>query len=88
MWVKVTCWGKLVETANQCLRKGPQVLVEADRFEFDLETGGPQVFTRNDGSADANYDVTARVVRFVGSRSTGGNNVPAEQSEEEEVIPF
>jgi single-strand DNA-binding protein len=34
----------------------------------DPETGGPRVFTRNDGTSGASYEVTALTVKFLGGR--------------------
>lgn len=67
-WFRVTVWGKLAETCNQYLRKGSKVLVEG-RLVPDAETGGPKVYTKQDGTPGANYEVSANTVRFMNSKS-------------------
>ncbi len=58
IWWRVTVWGKDAENANQILKKGSKVLVEG-RMTPDPKTGNPRVFTRQDGSSAAAYEVTA-----------------------------
>jgi single-strand DNA-binding protein len=58
IWWRVTVWGKDAENANQILKKGSKVLVEG-RMTPDPKTGNPRVFTRQDGSSGAAYEVTA-----------------------------
>lgn len=66
-WFRVSSWGKRAELDNQYLKKGQKVLVEG-RLKPDNETGGPRVYTRQDGSHGASYEVTAENVRFLSSR--------------------
>ena len=87
IWFRVTAWGKLGETCNQYLSKGRQVLVEG-RLRPDPETGGPRVWTRQDGTAGASFEVTALNVRFLGRRDEGAAAGPEEEAIEEEGIPF
>lgn len=88
IWFRVTTWGKLAETCNQYLRKGSKVLVEG-RLVPDSSTGSPRVFTRNDGTTGAAYEVTANTVRFLSARSEGEGEAPyAESPAEDENIPF
>lgn len=65
-WFRVTVWGKQAETVNQYLAKGRQVLVEG-RLSPD-ENGGPRIWTRQDGTSAASYEITASTVRFLGGR--------------------
>ena len=67
-WFRISVWGKQAEACNQYLKKGRQVLVEG-RMTVDRETGGPRMWQAQDGSWRASYEVTADVVRFIGSRS-------------------
>jgi single-strand DNA-binding protein len=67
VWVRVAAWGKLGETCNQYLSKGRLVLVEG-RLTPDKDSGGPRVWTGNDGVARAQYEITAETVRFLGGR--------------------
>ncbi|MEA3345806.1 MAG: single-stranded DNA-binding protein [Chloroflexota bacterium] len=85
-WFRVTVWRRQAETCAQYLTKGRQVLVEG-RLNPDPDTGGPRVWTGNDGVARASYEVTARTVKFLGRRGAGGGEEGAILEEEEE-IPF
>ncbi|MBM4464297.1 MAG: single-stranded DNA-binding protein [Chloroflexi bacterium] len=89
-WFRVNAWRKLAETCNQYLVKGQQVLVEG-RMNPDPETGGPRVWTGNDGVARASYELTAATVKFLAKP----RGVPLEEEPvieegaiEEEEIPF
>lgn len=94
VWWRITVWRAQAEACNQYLSKGRQVCVEG-RMNPDKETGGPKVFTRNDGTMGASYEVTAHSVEFLGGRSdsdSGGTprnaDVPPEASIEDNPIPF
>jgi single-strand DNA-binding protein len=95
VWWRVSAWRRLAETCNQYLSKGRLVLVEG-RIRPDSETGGPKVFTRNDGTPGASYEVTAQIVKFLGGRDDAAagpetprdEDVPPEASIEEDAIPF
>ena len=91
-WFRVSVWGRQAEAANQYLSKGRQVLVEG-RLETDPQTGGPRLFTRQDGTVGASFEVRAFTVQFLGGRDSGGFESSEEsfdQSpvEEEDDIPF
>ncbi len=58
IWWRVTVWAKDAENAHQILKKGSKVLVEG-RMTPDPKTGNPRVFTRQDGSSGAAYEVAA-----------------------------
>ncbi|GAB4465201.1 MAG: single-stranded DNA-binding protein [Anaerolineales bacterium] len=70
IWFRVTTWGKQAEICNQYVKKGMKVLVEG-RLTPDKATGGPRVWTKQDGSAGASFEVTATTVRFLSSRGEG-----------------
>ena len=74
-WFRVSVWGKQAEACNQYLRKGSMVLVEG-RLTQDPATGGPRVWTGQDGSPRASFEVNAQTVRFISSRqeNQGGGN--------------
>lgn len=89
-WFRVSCWNRLAETTNQYLSKGRQVLVEG-RMSPDPQTGGPRVWTGNDGVARASYEVTALNVQFLGGgQASAAAPFEAEEPGEldEEEIPF
>jgi single-strand DNA-binding protein len=67
IWFRVSAWGKQAEICNQYLKKGSKVLVEG-RLTPDKNTGGPKVYSRQDGTSGANFDVTATTIRFLSSR--------------------
>lgn len=92
IWFRVSAWRRLAETCNQYLQKGRQVLIEG-QLKPDPATGGPRIWTGNDGVARAQYEVTAWAVKFLGGRgevspveAPGGPEEPP--AEEEEEIPF
>jgi len=70
IWVRVSTWGKQAESCNQYLKKGSKALVEG-RLIADQATGGPRVWTGQDGSTRASFEVSAQTVRFLSSRGEG-----------------
>ena len=64
VWFRITTWRRQAETCDQYLQKGQRVLVEG-RLKPDPATGGPRVWTGNDGQARASFEVTATAVRFL-----------------------
>ena len=89
IWVRVSTWGRQAETCNQYLKKGRKVLVEG-RLVADAATGGPRVWTRQDGTPSASFEVSASTVRFLSSRGDeeGGASPAPESAPGEEDIPF
>lgn len=69
-WFRVSTWGKLAETCKQHLKKGTKVLVEG-RITPDNSTGGPRIWTKQDGSAGSSFEVNASTVRFLSARGEG-----------------
>ena len=65
VWFRVTAWRRLAETCNQYLQKGRQVLIEG-RLQPDKTTGGPRIWTGNDGASRSSYELTAQTVKFLG----------------------
>jgi len=95
-WFRVSVFGKQAESCSQYLTKGKSVLIEG-RLKPDAATGGPRMWSGNDGTMRASYDVTASTVRFIGGAGgAGGQGGPGaagtaaadgpEMSEED--IPF
>ena len=78
-WFKVTVWGKQAEACNAYLQTGSKVLVDIERFNFDPATGAPELFERSDGTNGANYEVTARTVRFLDRNPQQATPVAAEE---------
>lgn len=81
IWFKVSVWGKQAESCNQYLSKGRQVMVEG-RLRPDPATGGPRIWTGQDGVVRASFEVTAFTVKFLGGRTEAA----AEDLLEEEAI--
>lgn len=91
-WFRVSVWGKQAETCNQYLKKGSKVLIEG-RLQADKATGGPRLWTRQDGTAGTSFEITAESVRFLsGGRddngSSGGSMMHDSAPMDEENIPF
>jgi single-strand DNA-binding protein len=86
-WFRVSVWGGQAEAANEYLTKGRQVLVEG-RIKPDLETGGPRLWTRQDGTVGASFEIVASRIQFLGSNGNGNGQYADEPAEETEDIPF
>ncbi len=89
VWFRVSAWGKQAETCNQYLRKGNKVLVEG-RLTAD-GNGGPRIWTAQDGTPRASFEVSASTVRFLTSRNEAGSGDEMSDSSSamaEDEIPF
>lgn len=84
VWFRVNAWGKQAEACSQYVKKGMQVLVEG-RLNADPTTGGPRIWTSQDGTARASFELNAGTVRFLTraedvmtatARDLGGEIVP------------
>ncbi len=69
VWFRISAWGKQAETCNQYLKKGSRVLVEG-RLNGD-ENGNPRMWTGQDGTPRASFEVTSQNVRFLSGRDEG-----------------
>lgn len=91
IWFRISVWGRQAETVNQYLKKGRSVLVEG-RLVADNATGGPRVYTRQDGTSGSSFEISAQIVRFLSSRGDdlgGGDDFPQSQSApDSDDIPF
>lgn len=88
VWFRVSAWGRQAETCNQYLRSGSKVLIEG-RLTPDRETGGPRIWSGQDGQPRASYEMTADRVVFMDSRGDsdyGGDS--GSPMIEEDDIPF
>ena len=94
-WFRVSVWGRQAESSNQYLNKGSKVLVEG-RIRPDPSTGGPKLFTRQDGTVGSSFEIVAEQVRFLSGReetagfaSDGGAETSGgAPAQEEDEIPF
>ena len=75
VWFRVSAWRRLGEICNQYLSKGRQVYVEG-RLTPDKGTGGPRVWTANDGTPRASFELTAQEVKFLSGGGPGGDAAP------------
>ena len=81
-WFRVNVWGKSAEAVHQYVKKGAKVYVEG-RLVADKATGGPKVWTKQDGTPSASFDVTASTVKFLDSAKVGQNEQAAQVDESE-----
>jgi single-strand DNA-binding protein len=86
IWFRVSAWGRQAETCNQYLKKGSKVLIEG-RLTADAN-GGPRIWTRQDGTPGASFEVSASTVRFLSSRGEAGSDEGGEPSMGDDEIPF
>ena len=78
LWFRVNVWGRQAETTNQYLSKGKKVLVEGV-LQGDPATGGPRLWSRQDGSMAASFEIRADTIRFLSGRNednAGGGYTP------------
>ncbi|MDF1519113.1 MAG: single-stranded DNA-binding protein [Brevefilum sp.] len=71
-WFRISVWGAQAESCNQYLKKGSPVLV-VGRLRPDPQSGNPRIYTRNDGTPGASFEINAQNVRFLpGGRGESG----------------
>ena len=92
VWFRVSVWRKQAEIAAKYLAKGRQVMIEG-RMTPDRATGGPRVWTGQDGTPRASFEMTADRIIFLSGRSegqtSGGGGVRDDQNYvAEDDIPF
>lgn len=90
IWFNVSVWGKQAESTAQYLHKGSRVLIEG-RLVPDQASGGPRIWTRQDGTPAASFEVNASTVRFLTPRGEDEGSLQAGEPGEpagEEEIPF
>lgn len=96
-WWRISVFGRRAEVANEYIKKGSKILIDG-RLTPDRETGGPRMWTAQDGTVRASFEVRAEDFAFLGSSndsggySQQGGGVPAQaaqpQAIEEDDIPF
>jgi single-strand DNA-binding protein len=92
VWFRVTAWRRQAETAAKYLTKGSQVMIEG-RMTPDKATGGPRVWTGQDGTPRASFEVNANRIIFLSGRTekqyAEDEGVSADQNfVAEDDIPF
>jgi single-strand DNA-binding protein len=83
IWWRVSVWGKQAEAVSQYLAKGRQVFIEG-RMDPDPESGGPRLWTGNDGRTRASFEIIARNVKFTGRR---GGAARFDELRDEDIPP-
>jgi single-strand DNA-binding protein len=86
IWFRISAWGKQAETCNQYLKKGSKVLVEG-RLTADATTGGPRIWTGQDGSPRASFEVSSQTVRFLSSRGETEGGLGSTPTTDEGMAP-
>ena len=94
-WFRVTTWGKQAEICNQYVKKGMKVLV-VGKLTADPATGGPRIWSAQDGSPHTAFEINADTVRFLnkaGETSHESNSdIPGEShpatAPSEDEFPF
>ena len=84
-WFRCTAWSKQAEICNQYLHKGSKVLVEG-RMTPDKNTGRPRIWTRQDGTAAADFELRVFEIQFLDSKN--GNEPSELQMPPEDDIPY
>lgn len=82
-WFKCTAWDKQAEICNQYLRKGSKVFIEG-RLTADPSTGGPRIWTKQDGTPQAGFELTIVTIKFLDSRPENAGELVAPEDD----IPF
>lgn len=65
IWVRVSAWRKLAETASQYLAKGSRVMVVG-------EIEAVRAYTAKSGEPGASLEVTAQTIKFLSARNENG----------------
>ena len=87
IWFRVTTWGKQAEICNQYLKKGAKVFIEG-RLAADQSTGGPRIWTKQDGTPQAGFELTIVTIKFLDGRSENGAGDANNLGTPEDDIPF
>jgi single-strand DNA-binding protein len=101
VWFRVSVFGKQAEACNEYLVQGQRVLVKG-KLSFDPASGGPKLFTRQDGTVGTAFEIRANYgyggVIFLSKPGQGSDGEPASSrqggqaseayGDEEDEIPF
>ena len=83
-WFNVSAWGKTAENCNKYLKKGQDVTVWG-RLTADPATHGPRLWTGQDGTQRASFEVSASEVIF--GSMPNGHAQTEEPTEEGAPVP-
>jgi single-strand DNA-binding protein len=93
IWFRVSAWGKQAEVCDEYLKKGSQVLIDG-KMSADPSTGGPKIWTKQDKSTGASFEITASTVRFLSKNEAAGtmtesaHELGGQELPPEDDIPF
>lgn len=83
-WWRVTAWRQLGELCNQFLSKGRTVYIEGEVRGAPVNgSQNPRVWTGSDGVPRASFEITARMVKFLGGRGERAEGGAAYEEEEQ-----
>ena len=92
-WFRCTAWDKQAEICNQYLKKGSKVFIEG-RLSADPASGGPRIWTKQDGTPQASFELTIFTIKFLDGKSdsvpeggSGGGNSGSLEAPDDD-IPF
>jgi single-strand DNA-binding protein len=74
-WFRCISWGKAAEVHNLYLHKGSKVLIEG-RLNPDPTTGGPRLWTGQDGGERASFEVKVKELYFLDQKNGNGTAEP------------
>jgi single-strand DNA-binding protein len=91
-WTRVSVWGEDAAKRAAEIKKGDFVIVDGATLTPDPATGGPRVWTGNDGATNASYEFRAQSVTNLGKLPKGDESSHAQTGGEfaqpEADIPF
>ncbi len=97
IWWRITAWNKQAEICNQYVKKGMKILIEG-HMVFDKTTGGPKIWTKQDGTPGSSFEINPRTIKFLSSKQDNGGTGMDQSAPEagmdqsipvsEEDIPF
>jgi single-strand DNA-binding protein len=88
---KATAWNSLAEVANQFLKTGSHVLIEAapvaEQRGDKSKNGRPKIWTDKDGQPHADFECKILELRMLGSRKSDSPPASPAESAGEEPAP-
>ena len=78
-WFRCSAWGKTAENCNSYLKKGSKVYIEG-LLTADPATGSPRIWTAQDGTPHASFELSVKTIKFLDSRPANGAPSTADQN--------
>ena len=80
IWLKASIWGRSGEAFGEHVKKGDSVNIMGS-LQYDVETGGPNLFVRRDGTQGTSFEVNVDSWEFAGSaQRVEGEQAPVSAS--------